>query len=103
MTPEPTREQLYIGAALSWDCSTVVHGRDNLLRIVKDDERSPIQHHLVLPGSVRGIRRFYSLMIECDLFGIIRGQVGTNGQGVVEVFASEGKAHPALEALARAH
>ncbi len=41
---------------------------------------------------MRGIRRFYSLMIECDLFGTIRGRIGTNGQGVVEVFASKDEA-----------
>ena len=52
-----------------------------------DDLRSPIQHHLVLhridPG--QGIRRFYSLMIERDLFGTIRlvrnwGRIGTKGR-----------------------
>jgi predicted DNA-binding WGR domain protein len=40
------------------------------------------------------VRRFYSLMIECDLFGTIRlmrnwGWIGTNGQELVEVLASE--------------
>jgi predicted DNA-binding WGR domain protein len=39
-----------------------------------DELRSPIKHHLVLhridPG--QGIRRFYSLMIERDLFGTVR-------------------------------
>jgi predicted DNA-binding WGR domain protein len=41
---------------------------------VKDDERSPIQHHLVLHriDPEQGIRRFYSLMIEQDLFGTVR-------------------------------
>jgi hypothetical protein len=36
--------------------------------------RSPIQHHLVLHwiDPEQGIRRFYSLMIERDLFGTIR-------------------------------
>ena len=37
------------------------------------DHRSPIQHGLVLhradPG--RRVARFYSLLIECDLFGTI--------------------------------
>ena len=35
-----------------------------------DDLRSPIKHHLVLHriDPVEGIRRFYSLMIERDLF-----------------------------------
>jgi predicted DNA-binding WGR domain protein len=52
-----------------------------------DDERSPIQFHLVLhriePG--QGIRRVYSLMIEPDLFGTVRlvrnwGRIGTKGR-----------------------
>jgi predicted DNA-binding WGR domain protein len=74
-----------------------------------DELRSPIKHHLVLhridPG--QGIRRFYSLMIERDLFGTVRlvrnwGQIGTNGQELVEAFASENDAGKALEAVARA-
>jgi hypothetical protein len=38
------------------------------------DARSPIQHHLVLHHRdlEQSIRRFYSLMIERDLFGTIR-------------------------------
>lgn len=49
----------------------------------------------------QGIRAFYSLMIEKDLFGTIRlvqhwSRIDTNGQEQAEVFASE-----ALEALAR--
>jgi predicted DNA-binding WGR domain protein len=76
---------------------------------MKDDERSPVQHHLVLhridPG--QGIRRFYSLMIERDLFGTVRlvrnrGRIGTNGQEMVEVFADELEAGEALEAVAKA-
>jgi predicted DNA-binding WGR domain protein len=48
--------------------------------------------------------RFYSLMVERDLFGTIRlvrswGRIGTNGQELVEVFATEGGAGEALEAL----
>jgi hypothetical protein len=41
---------------------------------VPDDLRSPIKHHLVLHriDPEQGIRRFYSLMIERDLFGIVR-------------------------------
>jgi len=59
------------------------------------DERSPIRP-LVLrridPDC--GVARFYSLMIERDLFGTIRlvrtwGRIGTNGQELVQVFASE--------------
>jgi predicted DNA-binding WGR domain protein len=73
------------------------------------DERSPIRHHLVLhrkdPG--QGAARFYSLMIERDLFGrvvLVRnwGRIGTNGQEKVEEFASELEAGQALEAMARA-
>ena len=63
---------------------------------MKDDERSPVQHHLVLHriDPEQGIRRFYSLMIERDLFGTVRlvrnwGRIGTNGQELVEVFADE--------------
>ncbi|MGF9763134.1 WGR domain-containing protein [Microvirga sp. 0TCS3.31] len=53
----------------------------------------------------QGIRRFYSLMIERDLFGTVRlvrhwGRIGTNGRELVEEFASEIEAGQALEALA---
>jgi predicted DNA-binding WGR domain protein len=55
----------------------------------------------------QGVRRFYSLIIERDLFGTVRlvrnwGRIGTNGQELVEVFATEIEAGAALEALARA-
>jgi predicted DNA-binding WGR domain protein len=73
-----------------------------------DELRSPIKHHLVLHrlDPEQGIRRFYSLMIERDLFGTIRlvrnwGRIGTNGQELVG-FASEIQAGAALEAVARA-
>jgi len=76
---------------------------------VKDDERSPIKHHLVLHriDPEQGIRRFYSLMIERDLFGTVRlvrnwGRIGTNGQELAEVFDSEIEAGKALEAIAQA-
>jgi predicted DNA-binding WGR domain protein len=54
----------------------------------------------------QGIRRFYSLMIERDLFGtvcLVRnwGRIGTKGQEMVEVFANEIEAGEALEAVAR--
>ena len=74
-----------------------------------DDERSPIWFHLVLhridPG--QGIRRFYSLMIEKDLFGTVRlvrnwGRIGTTGQELVEIHEDEIAAGEALEAVARA-
>jgi predicted DNA-binding WGR domain protein len=75
---------------------------------VPDELRSPIKHHLVLhridPG--QGIRRFYSLMIERDLFGTVRlvrnwGRIGTSGQEVVEIHDDELEAGQALEELAR--
>jgi predicted DNA-binding WGR domain protein len=73
------------------------------------DKRSPVQHALVLHkvDPDQGIARFYSLMVERDLFGTIRlvrnwGRIGTNGQQLVEVFADEIEAGAALEALARA-
>jgi predicted DNA-binding WGR domain protein len=76
---------------------------------VPDDLRSPIKHHLVLHriDPEQGVRRFYSLMIERDLFGTVRlvrhwGRIGTNGQELVEVFATEIEAGQALEAVARA-
>jgi predicted DNA-binding WGR domain protein len=74
-----------------------------------DELRSPIKHHLVLHriDPEQGIRRFYSLMIERDLFGTVRlvrnwGRIGTNGQELVAVFASEEEAGEALEGVARA-
>jgi predicted DNA-binding WGR domain protein len=76
---------------------------------MKDDERSPVQHHLVLHriDPEQGIRRFYSLMIERDLFGTVRlvrnwGRIGTNGQKKVEEYADELETGQALEAVARA-
>jgi predicted DNA-binding WGR domain protein len=41
---------------------------------VPDELRSPIKHHLVLHriDPEQGIRHFYSLMIERDLFGTVR-------------------------------
>jgi predicted DNA-binding WGR domain protein len=75
---------------------------------VPDELRSPIKHHLVLHriDPEQGIRRFYSLMIERDLFGTVRlvrnwGRIGSNGQELVEVFSSEAEAGRALEALAQ--
>ncbi|GEO18017.1 WGR domain-containing protein [Microvirga aerophila] len=55
----------------------------------------------------QGAQRFYSLMIERDLFGAIRlvghwARIGTNGQELVEVFTSEIEAGAAPEALAAA-
>jgi predicted DNA-binding WGR domain protein len=72
------------------------------------DTRWPIQHAVVLHrvDPDRRMARFYSLMVERDLFGTIRlvrnwGRIGTNGQELVQVFATEHKAGEALEMLAR--
>jgi predicted DNA-binding WGR domain protein len=75
---------------------------------VHDELRSPIKHHLALHRiDPKGQRRFYSLMIERDLFGIVRlvccwGRVGTRGQETVAEFPTEDDAAEALEALASA-
>jgi predicted DNA-binding WGR domain protein len=73
------------------------------------DTRSPVQHALVLHkvDPDRGVARFYSLMVERDLFGTIRlvrnwGRIGTNGRELAQVFATEIEAGAAFEALARA-
>jgi len=73
------------------------------------DARSPIRHHLVLyrRGLEQGRARFFSLMIEQDLFGTIRlvrnwGFVGFKGQENVEIFPDEAEAAQALEAWAAA-
>jgi predicted DNA-binding WGR domain protein len=73
-----------------------------------DELRSPIKHHLVLHriDPERGIRRFYSLMIERDLFGTVRlvrnwGRIGTKGQELVEIHADEIAAGQALKAVAQ--
>jgi predicted DNA-binding WGR domain protein len=73
------------------------------------DDRSPVRHHLVLHrvDPVQLIARFYSLLIERDLFGrvvLVRnwGRIGTNGQEKVEEFPGEEEAGQALEALGQA-
>ena len=73
------------------------------------DIRSPIRHHVVLyrRDPEQGRARYYSLMIERDLFGTIRlvrnwGRIGTNGQELVQVFANEAEAGQALEVVAQA-
>jgi predicted DNA-binding WGR domain protein len=70
------------------------------------DELSPIRHALVLRrvDPDRRIARFYSLLVERDLFGTVPtwGRIGTNGQELVEVFATELEVGQVLEALARA-
>jgi predicted DNA-binding WGR domain protein len=73
-----------------------------------NDERSPIQHALVLHWIDPDQRtaRFYSLLIERDLFGTITlvrswARIGTIGSEMVEEFPSEIEAGQALEALAQ--
>jgi hypothetical protein len=53
---------------------------------IPDELRSPIKHHVLLHriGVEQGVRRFYSLMTEHDLFGTVRlvqcwGRIGTTG------------------------
>jgi predicted DNA-binding WGR domain protein len=74
-----------------------------------DKLRSPIKHHLVLHrrNPEQGVARFYSLMIERDLFGrvvLVRnwGRIGTNGRERAEEYPSEIEAGQALEAVAQA-
>jgi predicted DNA-binding WGR domain protein len=71
------------------------------------DARSPIRHHLVLyrRDPEHGRARFFSLMIERDLFGTIRlvrnwGYVGTKGQEKVDILTSEAEASRTLEGWA---
>jgi len=77
--------------------------------VVPDELRSPIKHHLVLHriDPEQGVARFYSLMIERDLFDrvlLVRnwGRIGTHGRELVEEFAGEIEAGQALEAAAQA-
>ncbi len=74
-----------------------------------DELRSPIKHSLVLHrhDPERDVARFYSLLIEKDLFGrvvLVRfwGRIGTNGREKVEEYAREIEAGQALEAQAQA-
>jgi predicted DNA-binding WGR domain protein len=71
------------------------------------DARSPIRHHLVLyrRDPEQGRARFFSLMIERDLFGTIRlvrnwGAVGSKGQEKVDIYQDEAAAAQALAGLA---
>ena len=74
-----------------------------------NEERSPIQHVLVLRRTVpeRNVARFYALMIERDLFGrivLIRhwGRIGGRGRERCDEYASEGEAAEAMGKLAAA-
>ena len=68
------------------------------------DARSPVRHHLVLyrRDLEQGRARFFSLMIERDLFGTIPtgaqlGVVNSTGQGSIEIFLEKAQAAHALE------
>jgi predicted DNA-binding WGR domain protein len=70
--------------------------------------RSPICRAVVLRRIEpdKRMARFYSLMIERDLFGTVRlvrnwGRIGTLGRERAEAFDNEFEARTALEALAR--
>ena len=70
------------------------------------DPASSIQHTVVLRRVEHRMARFYALMIERDLFGIVRlvrtwGRIGTRGRELAHVFETE-QAAEALEALAAA-
>lgn len=72
------------------------------------DERSPITYHLVLCriDPEQGVRRFYSLMIEHDLFGTVRlvrnwGRIGARDRETVEEFDTDVAAGQALEEEAK--
>lgn len=67
------------------------------------DARSPVRHHLVLyrRDLEQGQARFFSLMIERDLFGTIRlvrnwGAVGFKGQEKVDIYPDGAAAAQAL-------
>jgi predicted DNA-binding WGR domain protein len=73
-----------------------------------DFERSPVREAVVLrrldPDT--GAARFYSLVVERDLFGqvvLIRnwGRIGTQGRELVERHATEGEAVKAMDKLAQ--
>ena len=71
--------------------------------------RSPICRTVVLRRVEpdKRMARFYSLMVERDLFGTVRlvrnwGRIGTLGRERVEEYGTEFEARRALDALARA-
>ena len=71
--------------------------------------RSPVCRSVILRRVEpdRGMARFYSLMVERDLFGTVRlvrnwGRIGTRGRERAEEYGTELEARTALEALARA-
>jgi predicted DNA-binding WGR domain protein len=71
--------------------------------------RSPVCRSVILRRVDPELRmaRFYSLMVERDLFGTVRlvrnwGRIGTLGRERAEEYGTELEARQALEALARA-
>jgi predicted DNA-binding WGR domain protein len=73
------------------------------------EERSPIQHVLVMRRTEveTNVHRFYTLMIEHDLFGrtvLVRhwGRIGTRGREHMDAHASEVEAAEAMGKLAAA-
>jgi predicted DNA-binding WGR domain protein len=71
--------------------------------------RSPVCRAVVLRciEPDRRMARFYSLMVERDLFGTVRlvrnwGRIGTLGRELAEEYGTEFEARTALETLARA-
>jgi hypothetical protein len=64
------------GRSIGYDLpkNTAIRRLIGLRNLMPDELRSPIKHHLVLHriDPEQGIRRFYSLMIERDLFGTVR-------------------------------
>jgi predicted DNA-binding WGR domain protein len=70
------------------------------------DKRSPVRHHPVMHrrDPEQGRLRYYSLLIECDLFGAMhlvrnRRLVGSRGQEWVEVFSETEAGQSADEML----
>ncbi len=78
--------------------------------MIPDELRSPIKYRLVLHrvDPELGIARFYSLIIERDLFGTVRlvchwGRIGAmQGRELAQDFSTEEEAIAALERLAEA-
>ena len=78
--------------------------------LIPDELRSPIKYRLVLHmvDPELGMARFYSLLIERDLFGTVRlvrhwGRIGAiQGRELAQDFATEEEAIEALERLAAA-
>jgi predicted DNA-binding WGR domain protein len=77
--------------------------------ILMPDDRSPVRRAVILRRiePELNVARFYSLMVERDLFGTVRlvrnwGRIGTRGREITQVFDYEFEARQALDALARA-